>query len=282
SGQVDDLLGSHSPEAHFARQYFSYVSPAPASKPKELQIASYEPVGRAPTLFGEKTGDLADLKLINDGELNITIGKVTKTITGIDLSESTSYADVATAVQAKLNAESEPQFASCDVTFDAMDSTFLISGSVKEKAQINVNSSPLANALGLSRGQSSEGIAPQTPLQAFIASEAVSDSFGSATFLTELSLENAVELAQYVAGENVKYQLHLSVTNQNAEDFSGALVGTASTGLNLKTADNFFVQALPMAIMAATDYDRTNATTNYMYRQFGVTFPSQITTDIDA
>ena len=261
SGQVDDLLGTDSPEAHFARQYFSYVSPAPASKPKELQIASYEPVGRAPTLFGEKTGDLADLKLINEGELNITIGKVTKTITGIDLSESTSYADVATAVQAKLNAESEPQFASAYVTFNSLDSAFVISGGVQERADISVR---------------------QSPLQAFIASEAVSDSFGSATFLTELSLEHAVELAQYVAGENVKYQLHLSVTNQNAEDFSGALVGTASTGLNLKTADNFFVQALPMAIMSATDYDRTNATTNYMYRQFGVTFPSQITTDIDA
>ncbi|MGV3068702.1 DUF3383 family protein, partial [Proteus mirabilis] len=137
SGQVDDLLGTDSPEAHFARQYFSYVSPAPASKPKELQIASYEPVGRAPTLFGEKTGDLADLKLINEGELNITIGKVTKTITGIDLSESTSYADVATAVQAKLNAESEPQFASAYVTFNSLDSAFVISGGVQERADIS-------------------------------------------------------------------------------------------------------------------------------------------------
>ena len=282
SGQVDDLLGTDSPEAHFARQYFSYVSPAPASKPKELQIASYEPVGRAPTLFGEKTGDLADLKLINEGELNITIGKVTKTITGIDLSESTSYADVATAVQAKLNAESEPQFASAYVTFNSLDSAFVISGGVQERADISVRQSVLADAMNISHGTSSAGNPAQTPLQAFIASEAVSDSFGSATFLTELSLEHAVELAQYVAGENVKYQLHLSVTNQNAEDFSGALVGTASTGLNLKTADNFFVQALPMAIMSATDYDRTNATTNYMYRQFGVTFPSQIMTDIDA
>ncbi|HEK2694337.1 TPA: DUF3383 family protein, partial [Proteus mirabilis] len=228
SGQVDDLLGTDSPEAHFARQYFSYVSPAPASKPKELQIASYEPVGRAPTLFGEKTGDLADLKLINEGELNITIGKVTKTITGIDLSESTSYADVATAVQAKLNAESEPQFASAYVTFNSLDSAFVISGGVQERADISVRQSVLADAMNISHGTSSAGNPAQTPLQAFIASEAVSDSFGSATFLTELSLEHAVELAQYVAGENVKYQLHLSVTNKNAEDFSGALVGTAS------------------------------------------------------
>ncbi|MEM8205524.1 DUF3383 family protein, partial [Morganella morganii] len=37
-----------------------------------------------------------------------------------------------------------------------------------------------------------------------------------------------------------------------------------------------------MAVMAATDYDRTNATTNYMFRQLGVTFPAQVTTDQDA
>ena len=42
------------------------------------------------------------------------------------------------------------------------------------------------------------------------------------------------------------------------------------------------VCAMSTAGKSATDYDRTNATTNYMYRQFGVTFPSQITTDIDA
>ena len=72
------------------------------------------------------------------------------------------------------------------------------------------------------------------------------------------------------------------ITLENAEDYSAALIGTASTGLNLHTDAGFFAQALPMAVMAATDYDRTNATTNYMYRQFGVTFPSQVSTDMDA
>ncbi|MBD2812296.1 DUF3383 family protein, partial [Xenorhabdus sp. Vera] len=128
-------------------------------------------------------------------------------------------------------------------------------------------------------GHRSFGNAAQSPVDAFIAAEKVSDSFGSATFLADIALPQAAELAQYVAGENVKYQLHLTVT---AENWSAALMSTASTGLSLKTDDDHFVQALPMAIMAATDYDRTNATTNYMYRQFGVTFPSQIRTDLDA
>ncbi|WP_193016128.1 DUF3383 domain-containing protein [Proteus sp. FME41] len=282
SGQVDEFLGAASAEAKFARQYFSYVSPAPISKPKELQIASFEPVGRAPTLFGTPAATLDKLKLIEEGAFILTIGDIAKNITGISLTEVESYADIASLIQAKLNAESEAQFASCYVTFNALDGAFLISGGVQEKVTITMEHSPLADAMGLSDGEASEGNTAQTALQAFTAAEVISDSFGSATFLTELSVEQSVELAEYVAGENIKYQLYLSVPDKQAEIYSKALIGTASTGLNLKTDEGFFVQALPMAIMAATDFDRTNATTNYMYRQFGITFPSQVKTDIAA
>lgn len=282
SGQVDELLGIDAPEAHFARQYFSYVSPAPVSKPKELQIAAYEPVGRAPTLFGAKAAALVDLKIITDGTLSVTIGAVTKSYKDIDLSEAKSYSDIASTIQSKLNAESEPQFSSSYLTFNALESAFELSGGVQESASISVEYSALAEAMGLSSGTASEGKPAQTPLEAFIVAEQVSDSFGSATFLDEMPLEQAVALAQYISGENVKYQLHLNVSKNKVEDFSAALMGTASVGLNLKTDDSFFIQALPMAVMAATDYDRTNATTNYMFRQFSIAFPAQVTTDKDA
>ncbi|MEY0026212.1 DUF3383 domain-containing protein [Providencia rettgeri] len=279
SGQVDELLGSDSPEAHFARQYFSYVSPAPVSKPKALQIAPYAPVGRAPMLFGAEVAPLTDLQAVTEGELTITIGNTTKQYTQLDLSKCTAYADVASLIQAKLNAESEPQFSRSYLTFNALDSVFEVMGGVQENASIAVAYSVLAQKMGLSAGISSGGNVSQTPLEAFLVAEQVSDSFGSATFLTDIPLELVTPLAQYVSGENVKYQLHLNVTPDNAEEFSAALMGTASVGLNLKTDENYFIQALPMAVMAATDYDRANATTNYMYRQLGVTFPAQVTTN---
>ena len=282
SGQVDELLGADSPEAKFARQYFSYVSPAPVNKPRELQIASYGPVGRNPTIFGVRAGSLADLQAVSNGSLILTIGGVNKTLSAIDLTSATSYADIASTVQAKMNAQPEPQFATGTVTFNSLDSAFTLMGGVQEQAAISVSFSELSDLMGLSSGIASSGNSSQSPLEAFMAAEKVSDSFGSATFLTELALSQAVELAEYVAGENVKYQLHLMITLENAEDYSAALIGTASTGLNLNTDAGFFAQALPMAVMAATDYDRTNATTNYMYRQFGVTFPSQVSTDMDA
>ncbi|MDE9483850.1 DUF3383 domain-containing protein [Xenorhabdus bovienii] len=100
SGQVDELLGADSPEAKFARQYFSYVSPAPVSKPKALQIATYEPIGRAPSIYGTRAAALDELKALVDGTITVSIGGVTKTFTDIDLSKAASYADVGSAVQA--------------------------------------------------------------------------------------------------------------------------------------------------------------------------------------
>ncbi|SFN20023.1 Protein of unknown function [Izhakiella capsodis] len=282
SAQIDQFLEANSPEANFARQYFSYTSPAPVNKPRALQVAPYNPTGRAPTLSGGDAASLDALKAIASGTLKLTIGNISKVLTAIDLSSVMAYADVASAIQKKLNAESEPAFASARVSFMASGSTFEINGGVPEQASISVESSALADAMGLSLGQSLPGSAAQTPLEAFIAAENISDSFGSATFIDPLTCDQAVVLAQYVAGENVKYQLHLHVSAADAEAFSAALIGTASTALNLKTEDNFYAQALPMAVLAATDYDRTNATTNYMFRQFGVTFPSQVTTDLDA
>lgn len=282
SGQIDEFLGASSPEANFARQYFSYTSLAPVNKPRELQIAPYLPFGQAPTLSGSEVARLDDLKAIGTGDIEITIGGINKFFSGIDLSGATSYADVASLVQQKINAASEPAFASAHVTFVALSSNFYLTGGVLERVSISVESGALSDAMGLSGGLSLPGDTAQTPLEAFMAAEKISDSFGSATFIDPLTLDQAVALAQYVAGENVKYQLHLNISAADVEDFSAALMGTASTALNLKTGDNFYAQALPMAVMAATDYDRTNATTNYMFRQFGVTFPAQVTADLDA
>lgn len=282
SGQIEMFLGASSPEAHFARQYFSYTSPAPVNRPRELQIAPYVSSGRAPALAGTEAATLDELKGIEAGNISVTIGSIRKSFSGIDLSGAASYADVASLVQQKLNAESEPAFASAQMTFMAITSNFYLTGGIAEQASIRVEYGALSDAMGLSDGQSFPGNTAKTPLEAFIAAEKISDSFGSATFIDPLTLDQAVALAQYVASENVKYQLHLSISAADAEDFSAALKSTASTALNLKTEDNFYTQALPMAVMAATDYDRTNATTNYMFRQFGVTFPAQVTADLDA
>src|SRR5690606_20706026 len=109
--------------------------------------------------------------------------------------------------------------------------------------------------------------------------EQVTDSFGSASYGADIALEDAIDVAEYVSGENVKYQMYWSVDASNADAWSAAMLGTASQGLVLNLADGEYKEALPMAIMAATDYSRTNAAINYMFRQSGITLTPDVTTD---
>lgn len=274
NGGAQDYFGTETAEARFASQYFSYVSPAPASKANNLQFAAYAPSGRAPTLFGApSTSTLAALQAVTTGALSIQLGDAAVNLTGINLSTALTFADVASLLQAKIRTAVGPQYTTALVTYDSLTKEFKIVGSVvgAGAAVVNVAPSgvdvaPLINLNGVGSVQS-PGVASQSPLAAFIAAEDLTDSFGSASFQDTMTLEQAIDLATYVASQNIKYQLYLSVIRADYETWSAALIGTPSVGLILNETVNEYKESLPQAIMAATDYDRRNATVNYMFRQ---------------
>lgn len=280
SGDADDFFGSTSDEAVFARQYFGYVSPAPASAPRALQFAAYAPTGRVPAAYGASPASLAELTAISAGSLNITLGANTNTITAINLSAALSFADVATALQTAVRTGTGTQFAAATVTYDVGRAQFVISGGVVGAAAVSVGVTPLSTLLGLNDPQAilSPGVAAQNPLAAFQAAEDASDSFGSASFGESITDAEAKAVAQYVSGENVKYQFYVSVTPATYTATVAALSGIQSTGIILNGTAGEYKEAIPAAIMSATDYDRRNATVNYMYRQVGG-FTADVTTD---
>ncbi|WP_372439157.1 DUF3383 family protein, partial [Pandoraea sputorum] len=87
----------------------------------------------------------------------------------------------------------------------------------------------------------------QTPLEALQAVEGITDSFGSLSF-PELSIDQAVPLAQYVAALNVKYMLLVAVDETNAEAWYAALRSFPSTGLILSGIASQYKEAIPAAI----------------------------------
>jgi hypothetical protein len=280
SGDADAFFGSSSVEAAFARQYFGYVSPAPASAPRSLQFAAYAPTGRAPAVFGGTHGALTALQAISSGAVNITFGSTTHDVTGINLAGAASLADVATALQAAIRLETGAQFTSATVTYDAVRQSFVLTGAVVEAAAVAVGTGTLAALLGWN-GQGvilSPGTAIQTPLDAFQAAEQSSDSFGSASFGSTLTTDEHKAVAQYVAGENIKYQYYVQVTAATYSAIAAALTGIQSTGLILNGAAGEYKEAIPAAIMAATNYDRRGSAINYMYRQVGG-YTADVTTD---
>ena len=280
SGDADAFFGSTSDEAAFARQYFAYVSPAPASAPRALQFAAYAPAGRVPAVYGAAPATLAELTAVSSGSLTITLGANTNTINSINLSAALSFADVATALQTAIRTGTGTQFAAATVTYNVGLGAFVISGGVVGDAAVSVGVTTLGTLLGLNDPAAilSPGVAVQAPVDAFQAAEQASDSFGSASFGATITADEAKDVALYVAGENVKYQFYVSVTPSTYTTFVTALNGIASTGLILNGTTGEYKEAIPAAIMAATDYDRRNAAINYMYRQVGG-FTADVTTN---
>lgn len=279
SGGAQVYFGASSDEAKFASQYFSYVSPAPVSKANNLQFAAYAPSGRAPKLFGAKNeSDVTDFQALSAGVLSIQLGGTPITVSGIDLSTALSFADVASTVQAAIRSAgtANPQYANAVVDYSA--GAFSIAGGIIESGKAIYFSSTgqdVGALMGLAGvgAVASDGLVAQSPLQAFMAAEQVSDSFGSATFSDlAITLPQAKELALYVKGENVKYQIYFSVSRANYQQWYDELSQIGSCGLILNATVGEYKESLPMAIMAATDYQRRNATINYMFRQSALSF----------
>ncbi|MCO8160976.1 DUF3383 domain-containing protein [Pseudomonas sp. 21LCFQ010] len=271
-GDADAYFGAGSPEATFANQYFGYISPAPASQAQKIRFAAYADVARPPRIYGVKTGNtVTAFNRVKDGSLHLTLGGTVATLGGIDLSAAKTFAEIASAVQGAVRAHAAggKQWADATVTYDAVAAIFTLTGGVAEQAAVGIDAKDeLAQLLGWGNALTirSPGSLGQTPLEALQAVENITDSFGSLSFPV-LNIEQAVPLAQYNAALNVKYMLLVAVNETNAEAWHAALRSFPSTGLILSGIANQYKEAIPAAIMAATNYQRRNATVNYMYRQ---------------
>lgn len=271
-----DYFGQSSPEYAFASQYFAYVSPAPASRPTKLRFAAHVSTARPARIYGSKiSAVLADFQAITAGTLNITIGGVNEEYVAIDLSTVTSFANVASALQTLLAAD----FAGTTVSYDAIGATFNVVTGTTGSADISIESSALSEMLGWGVSAIfSPGAAIQTPLEALRAAEQITDSFGSFSYSFDMTPADMVAVAQYNAGLNIKYMYLQSVTPVNAATVAAALLSIKSVGVTLNGTASQFKESIPQAIMAATNYQRRNATVNYMYRQVsGMT--ADVTTD---
>ena len=274
-----DYFGTTSDEYKFAVQYFEYTSPAPASRAEKLRFAAHVDIARPARIYGEDVATtLAEFQAVTAGALTVTLAGVTANLTGINLSTAASLADVATAVTTAIAGE----FAGSVVSYDALAGTFNLVTASTGTADISVTSTALSELMGWGAGAIlSPGSDALSPLESLQAAEQVTDSFGSFSFGATLTTAEIVELAQYNASLNLKYMYLQSVTPATAQAVSAAVLGIPSVGLVLNATAGEFKEALPQAIMAATNYSLRSATVNYMYRRVGG-LTADVTTDAGA
>ena len=267
---VAQFFGANSPEAKFAAAYFAYITPAPVSRAKEIQFAQ---MSFSQTAIVYPRGPILSLDKIKEdlrgGTITLEDGATVQVQVG-DISDSTSLRELATKITVS----------GASVSYG--DGRFIIFFDDGDKVIKSVSG---LDSIGFSDYAIHNAVEATTLAEIFSHSLQLSDSFFTAAFMNdaELDIDQIVEVAKLNASLNVSHQLYFSATKLRYNELSEALIGTSGVGLVLNEYDaTVDLRHLPMAIIAAIDYDRTNATTSAMYRQAGVTIPAVVTSDLEA
>lgn len=272
---VAAYFGTNSPEYARAVFYFGWISPR-ISRARRISFARFTAVSVAPTITGASAQrSLAALQSITTGSLTLTLGGVTATLSPLDLSTATSFADVATLLQSTIREDEGSQFTSATVTYDAVNSRFNLTGGISGSGDVSVTAgdeNDVSGLIGWNVGaRFSDGAAAQDVRDAVIASTNASDNFGSFAFVDALTLDQYVDLAEWNAAENIKYQFMVPVAPADAIEYAGSLLPYAGTALTLAPNPAQFPELIPMIQLAAVDYLQREAVTNFMFKQFAVT-----------
>lgn len=284
---VGNYFGTDSEEYQRAVFYFGWISKS-ISQPQALSFYFWN--ANADThdlIFGAPPIDLlAAFNSITAGQLDLTMGGFTHTLTSINLSGAGSLAAVATDIQTAIQAYSSggAAWTAATVTYDASSGAFnLVSGTAGADtiAVVAAGSNDLAGPLGwlnagtiISQGQAALSI---TAMLNGLINE--TNDFGSFLFTNDLavSITNIEAAATWNNSltPNIQFIYTVQVTSANASAWAADLDDIGGVTLTLQSpgaaADSEFPEMVPMMILAATDYTQPNTSQNYEFQQFNLT-----------
>ena len=282
---VRDYFGSTSEEFLRAQFYFSFVSKN-ITQPRRISFARWANAASAPQIFGAQPQTLAQLQTITAGTFSLTLGSQNLDVSGLDFSSDNSFTDVASALQTAIRTGTGTVFTSATVTYNAPSERFELVGGETGAAAISISAGQTddaAAAIGwLGTAVLSPGTDIQTITDALADSAELTNNFGSFLFIPDLTDEQILEAATWNDGQNVLYQFHTTVTAANASDMSAALINLGGTGLTLSdpiNQPNEYPEMLPMAVLAATNYQLRASVQNYMFQSATLT-PTVATTTL--
>lgn len=286
---VGEVFGDTSPEYLRAVAYFDYVSPAYTSA-KKISFGRELSTASAPQVIGTAPDSVDDIKAAatsagntfgmsyreNGGGLN------SYSVDNVNLSSATTYAQIATAIQTAIRARfsSSPytSLKNATIAYDTARSVFTYTGTSGEAITVQFSTLQwgLTKALGLFSDFSSGAGATVvggtkttgSAADSVEASIAVSNNFGTFSFIRTLTIAEHLAIAKANAARNVTFEYIVPVTLANWEAWSAALTGIEGTTLVLVADTNVeFDEVLPASIKAAVDYSKEDSVVAYMYKQ---------------
>ncbi len=280
---VENYTGSTSQEAKIASAYFGWVSKS-VNSPKKISFMGANLVATAPVLRSTQTlSTLNTFTAITNGSMILSMGGVSYTVSGLDFSSATSYADIAQIIETAINANSAggELWTSATVTFNAETSSFMLTGGVTGTNIITYATSAetgadISSIIGWSEAANpivSNGTNATILTEILNTSIQLSDNFASFAFQgLSLSAEQISEVGAWNDAQNNQYMYCSDVEESNYQTIiaNAAQHQGMAINYNPNMGDNNYLPAylMPATILAATNYGNKNGTVNYMYQQF--------------
>lgn len=272
--QVGDYFGTDSVEYLRAQFYFGFISKNITSADK-ISFARWADEDTAPQIFGAPiTTTLSQFQAISTGAFSMTLGTVTNVVSGINFSAASSLANVASIIQTAIRTKTGTQWTGATVVYNAVSGGFDFVGGDTSVAAIITVQAPgtgvdISNLIGWITGAIwSNGVQEESITDTLTNSAQSSNNFGSFLFMPTLTQDEIVETATWNDTQNVLYQYMVPVTLSTYAAISAAILGFGGCAMTLLNAlaPAEYPEMLPMAVLAATDYDQPNSVVNYMYQ----------------
>ncbi len=283
SNDVADFALATSPEAAIAREYFGWVSKV-ATQAKKISFMRYSFEALAPYIYSTKPlTPLATLKDVTAGSMIVNLGGTAYTISDIDLSSVTSYADVASAIQTAIRANTAggTLWTGATVTYTATPAGFTITGGEAGVNEINyatagASGTDLSSLLGLDVASApvlSNGTAEATIGNILNKTIDISTNFATFGFVSASdAYSNLDGIGAFVDEQNNQYRFCFDLSSANYAE--GIATAAKYTGMTAHYNINYGVSGVnPAWLMSAilpatTNYNKPNGVKNYMFQQF--------------
>lgn len=268
---VGDYFGTTSQEYKRAAFYFGFLSKN-ITKPRKVSYARWADIDVGAQIYGSApTTTLSAYTAILAGGFTLTLAGVDGVVAGVDLSLAASLADVAGIIQADIRLLGG-SFALVTVTFNATANRFEFDSGNTGNETISVTDGVdgLLALMGWTQAGAifSDGSDLQLPADAVSLTTGVSNNFGSFEFIDVLDESEYVAVATWNQAQNILFMFSVPVNASNAAALSAALIDIGGTFLTLHDPLlDEYPQVLPMAVLAATNYDARSSVQNYMYQQ---------------
>ena len=283
ASEAGAFAGTTSSEYLFASEYFGWVSKK-AVQAKKISFFRYSFDALAPYIYStQDLTALAALKAITDGSIVINLGGTSYTITGLDFSSASSYADIAgilqTAVQA--NEGGGDLWTAAAVEYQTSPAGFILTGGLTGSYEIayagaadeGTDISELIGWTSAAGAVVSNGTDERTISDVLDKTIDLSTNFLTFGFLTPSdAIDNLAVIGSWVNTQNMNYRFCFDV---GASNYADAIETAASyegmtANYNINYGDTSLNPAWIMSAIlpATTNYDKANGVKNYMFQEF--------------